>query len=105
MRTYLDFVAYCSIKTGFVKTEASLMSISNNLLYLLLLYSVLDDSNKLSTTNGILLALGIMLFGYFRNVMEACCRNRCNGNNNNNNFTTTTTTTTTNPFQTINNIL
>ena len=81
------------------------MSISNNLLYLLLLYSVLDDSNKLSTTNGILLALGIMLFGYFRNVMEACWLNRCNGNNNNNNFTTTTTTTTTNPFQTINNIL
>lgn len=78
------------------------MSISNNLLYLLLLYAVLDDSNKLSTTNGILLALGIMLFGYFRNVMECCCR-RCSGNNNN--FTTTTTTTTTNPFQTINNII
>lgn len=102
MRTYRAFVAYCSIKTGFVKTEASLMSISNNLLYLLLLYAVLDDSNKLSTTNGILLALGIMLFGYFRNVMECCCR-RCSGNNNN--FTTTTTTTTTNPFQTINNII
>ena len=104
MRTYLDFVAYCSIKTGFVKTEAGLMSISNNLLYLLLLYAVLDDSNRLSTSNGILLALGIMLFGYFRRVMAICCNN-WNGNNNNNNFTTTTTTTTTNPFQTINDLL
>lgn len=78
------------------------MSLSNNLLYLLLLYAVLDGDNKLSTTNGILLALGIMLFGYCRAAINACCGNRCS---NNFSTSTTTTTTTTNPFQSVNNII
>lgn len=72
------------------------MSLSNNLLYLLLLYAVLDD-NKLSTTNGILLALGIMLFGYCRSVFNCCCRpNACNG--------TVTSAAAANQFQAANNI-
>lgn len=49
------------------------MNIGNNLLYLLLLYAVLDKDNKLSTTTGLLIAVGIMVF-------SACCNpcgNRC----------------------------
>ena len=78
------------------------MSLSNNLLYLLLLYAVLDNDNRLSTTTGILLALGIMLFGCCNRAINACCENGCD-----NNFrtSTTTTTTTTNPFRTVNNII
>lgn len=62
------------------------MNIGNNLLYLLLLYAVLDKNNKLSVTTGLLIAIGIMVFG-------ACCNpcaNRFNGANQtiglNNNF-------------------
>lgn len=57
------------------------MTIGNNLLYLLLLFAVLDKENKLSVTTGLLIAIGIMLFG-------ACCNpcgnrfNNCNGNPN-----------------------
>ena len=78
------------------------MSLSNNLLYFLLVYAVLDNDNRLSTTTGILLALGIMLFGCCNRAINACCGNGCD-----NNFrtSTTTTTTTTNPFRTVNNII
>ena len=56
------------------------MSLSNNLLYLLLLYAVLDNDNRLSTTTGILLALGIMLFGCCNRAINACCGNGCDNN-------------------------
>ena len=78
------------------------MSLSNNLLYLLLLYAVLDNDNRLSTTTGILLALGIMLFGCCNRAINACCGNGCDSNFR---TPTTTTTTTTNPFRTVNNII
>lgn len=45
------------------------MRLSSNLLYLLLLYAVLDKDNRLSVTTGLLIAGGIMLFG-------ACCCNQ-----------------------------
>ena len=62
------------------------MNITTSLLYLLLLYAVLDKDNKLSLTTGLIIAFVILLFQcWFRR----CC-------NNNNNTTTTTTTTTTN---------
>ena len=44
------------------------MRITSNLLYLLLLYAVLDKGNRLSVTTGLLAAVGIMLFGL-------CCNN------------------------------
>ena len=69
------------------------MSFSQNLLYLLLLYAVLDRGNKLSLTTGLVLACAILLFNcYFGN---RCC-----------NGTTTTTTNTINggnPFSLVNN--
>ena len=74
------------------------MSLSNNLLYLLLLYAVLDNDNRLSSTTGILLALGIMLFGCCNKAINACCGNNFQSS-------AATTTTTTNPFQTVNNII
>lgn len=43
------------------------MRISSNLLYLLLLYAVLDKNNRISVTTGLLIAGGIMLFGLY------CC--------------------------------
>ena len=62
------------------------MNITTSLLYLLLLYAVLDKDNKLSLTTGLIIAFVILLFRcWFSN---RCC--------NNNNTTTTTTTTTTN---------
>lgn len=49
------------------------MSLSNNLLYLLLLYAVLDKQNNLSLTTGLIIAFGIMLFNcYHTNI---CCNN------------------------------
>ena len=42
------------------------MTLSQNLLYLLLLYSVVDKNNKLSPTTTLLTAVGLMLF-------EHCC--------------------------------
>ena len=61
------------------------MNITTSLLYLLLLYAVLDKDNKLSLTTGLIIAFVILLLNcWFTN---RCC---------NNNTTTTTTTTTTN---------
>lgn len=58
------------------------MNITTSLLYLLLLYAVLDKDGKLSLTTGLIIAFVILLLNcYFRN---RCCNN-----------TTTTTTTTT----------
>ena len=62
------------------------MNITTSLLYLLLLYAVLDKDNKLSLTTGLIIAFVILLLN--------CWFNRC-CNNNNNGLTTTTTTTTT----------
>ena len=60
------------------------MNLTTSLLYLLLLYAVLDKDGKLSLNTGLLIAFGILLLNcYFGN---RCC----------NNGTTTTTTTTTN---------
>ena len=68
------------------------MSFSQNLLYLLLLYAVLDRGNKLSLTTGLVIACGILLFNcYFGN---RCC----NGSNGN-----ATTISNGNPFSLINN--
>ena len=59
------------------------MNITTSLLYLLLLYAVLDKDNKLSLTTGLIIAFVILLFNCW-------CHNRCC----NNTMTTTTTTTT-----------
>ena len=70
------------------------MNITTSLLYLLLLYAVLDKDNKLSLTTGLIIAFVILLFQcWFR---RCCC---------NNNTTTTTTTTTTNGTTSIFNTL
>ena len=70
------------------------MNITTSLLYLLLLYAVLDKDNKLSLTNGLIIAFIILLLNcYFHN---RCC------NNNSTTTTTTTTTNGTNIFSTIN---
>ncbi len=62
------------------------MNITTSLLYLLLLYAVLDKDGKLSLTTGLVIAFVILLLNcYFGN---RCC----NGNTS----TTTTTTTTSN---------
>ena len=74
------------------------MALSNNLLYLLLLYAVLDKENRISTTTGLLVALGVMLYGTCRTAINACCNNTNPCNN------TSTCSTNANPFQTINNI-
>ena len=50
------------------------MGISSNLLYLLLLYAVLDKEGKLGTSTGLLLGIGIM-------VATNCLNNNNNGNN------------------------
>ncbi|MCH5160382.1 MAG: hypothetical protein J1F66_06050 [Clostridiales bacterium] len=70
------------------------MNITTSLLYLLLLYAVLDKDNKLSLTTGLIIAFVILLF---RCWFTRCC--------NNNNTTTTTTTTTTNGTTSIFNTL
>ena len=96
MRTIAKFRAYCSKKTTFVKTKGISMNITTRLLYLLLLYAVLDKDNKLSLTTGLIIAFVILLLN--------CWFNRCCNNNNNGLTTTTTTTTTngTNVFSTLN---
>lgn len=73
------------------------MNFTTSLLYLLLLYAVLDKDNKLSLNTGLILAFGILLFNcYFGN---RCC----NGADNDLGRTTTTTTTTSsNVFNTLN---
>lgn len=62
------------------------MNISTSLLYLLLLYAVLDKDNKLSLTTGLCIAFVILLLTCYFN--SRCC----NGNNLNNGQTTTTNT-------------
>ena len=65
------------------------MNLTTSLLYLLLLYAVLDKDGKLSLNTGLVIAFGILLFNcYFGN---RCC----SGN-------TTTTTTTNNIFSSLN---
>jgi len=91
------------------------MMLSNNLLYLLLLYAVLDKENRITTTTGLLIALGIILYGTCRTAINTCCnnnlvnnncgfnnhgRNNCNNFSCNGSFATATNT----PFQTINNL-
>lgn len=51
------------------------MGITSNLLYLLLLYAVLDKEGKLGTSTGLLLGIGIM-------VATNCFNNNNNNNNN-----------------------
>ena len=66
------------------------MNLTTSLLYLLLLYAVLDKDGKLSLNTGLLIAFGILLLNCY---FGRCC----------NNGTTTTTTTTTNSiFNTLN---
>ncbi|MDD4291307.1 MAG: hypothetical protein PHX51_03590 [Clostridia bacterium] len=49
------------------------MSLTNNLLYLFLLYAVLDKDNKLSLNIAIIVALAIMAFGLCCNPKIVCC--------------------------------
>ena len=62
------------------------MMLSNNLLYLLLLYAVLDKEDRISPTTGILIALGIMLYGTCRTAINACCNSPRNTHCNNANY-------------------
>lgn len=55
--------------------------LTSNLLYLLLLYAVLDKENRLSTTTGLLAALGIILYGTCRTAINTCCNQQSNYNN------------------------
>lgn len=73
------------------------MNITTSLLYLLLLYAVLDKDNKLSLTNGLIIAFVILLLNCWFN-------SRCCNGSNSGNLTTTTTTTTSNGniFNTLN---
>lgn len=57
------------------------MMLSGNLLYLLLLYAVLDKEDRISPTTGILIALGIMLYGTCRTAINACCNSPRQGHN------------------------
>lgn len=58
------------------------MNITRSLLYLLLLYAVLDKDNKLSLTTGLTIAFVIMLLNcYFGNNLG--CNTARNGNGNN----------------------
>ncbi len=51
------------------------MNLTQSLLYLLLLYAVLDKNNKLSITTGLLIAFGILLLNCY-------CSRSCNRGNN-----------------------
>ena len=51
------------------------MNITGSLLYLLLLYAVLDKNGKLSTTTGLVLAVVILLFNCYAG---RCCTARNN---------------------------
>ncbi len=68
------------------------MNISNSLLYLLLLYAVLDKDNKLSLTNGLVIAFVVMLLN---------CYCRCNNSLPN---TTATATSNNTLFDALNNV-
>lgn len=69
-------VAYCSKKTSIVKKRSIFMSITSSLLYLLLLYAVLDKDGKLSLTTGLVLAFIILLLKCHFN--RRCCNGRSN---------------------------
>ena len=71
------------------------MNITTSLLYLLLLYAVLDKDNKLSLTTGLIIAFVILLLNCYFN---RCCNNGINGST----TTTTTTTTGSSIFNTLN---
>lgn len=51
------------------------MNITTSLLYLLLLYAVLDKDGKLSLTTGLIIAFVVLLLNCYFN------RRCCNGNN------------------------
>lgn len=56
------------------------MTLTQNLLYLLLLYAVLDHNNKLSLTTGLVIAFAIMLFNCYYG--KGCCNNQVSQNSN-----------------------
>ncbi len=58
------------------------MTLSQNLLYLLLLYAVLDKGNTLSLTTGVLIGAGILLFNCYNTRTNCCNTNRCCCSNN-----------------------
>ena len=57
------------------------MNITTSLLYLLLLYAVLDQDNKLSVTTGLVIAFVILLCNCYRR--NACCSNGVTSSSNN----------------------
>ena len=60
------------------------MNISRSLLYLLLLYAVLDKGNNLSLTNGLIIAFVILLLNcYYGNCCCTSNNSASNGNLNN----------------------
>lgn len=59
------------------------MSITASLLYLLLLYAVLDKDRKLSLTNGLVIAFVVMLLNCYYG--RRCC-GTLNGNNGSSSF-------------------
>lgn len=85
-----NFDTYCRTTTNLVKSKGNSMNISGSLLYLLLLYAVLDKDKRLSTTTGLVIAFVILLFNCY---WSRCC---------NNNRTITTTNTTDNTFNVLN---
>ncbi|MBO5772996.1 MAG: hypothetical protein J6R37_04265 [Clostridia bacterium] len=56
------------------------MNLTQELLYLLLLYAVLDKDKKLSLTTGLIIAFAIILFSNARR--NRCCNDGCNSQNN-----------------------
>ncbi len=58
------------------------MNLTTGLLYLLLLYAVLDKDGKLSLTTGLIIAFAILLFNcYFGNRCTECAtRSTSSGN-------------------------
>ncbi len=56
------------------------MTLTQNLLYLLLLYAVLDHNNNLSLTTGLVIAFAIMLFNCYYG--KRCCNNEVSQNSN-----------------------
>lgn len=58
------------------------MNITSSLLYLLLLYAVLDKDNKLSLTNGLVFAFVIMLVNCYVNARRSCCTGNAATTNN-----------------------
>ncbi len=69
--TKQKFETYCRITTNNVKIKGNFMNMTGSLLYLLLLYAVLDKNNKLSTTTGLVIAFVILLLNCYAG---RCCR-------------------------------